>query len=405
MDRHRDRQRDRNNSRTPRPRWRGDGLRALRKWAGHILRGDGRDLSQFQLAEEIKASERAVRAWEADDRILIQPALIDNLDAFAERIGFFRNGGEDDMKRSTLLAGGAALVVSQLLPAPARAIDERYVTGLAEETTALESRYDTRHVVQLMDSAISHYQRCVSLLDHTSTHIAHRQLQVVAGATALLIGILAREAGLWAWSRQYTGAALDLAQEAGHGGLEARASSDLGFLYSPRLGDGAHADVRRYVAQAEHAHSLAQRFSPPAMRSFASLELGVAYAADGQRAQARGALSQAGSLLSGDGAADDLGARFVGTMDETRIMLSTGRGLLALGDVRPAIRYLEDGLRRDLPPLAAVNATIALAEGYARGGDRQREASMLARARAVSTRHGYVLGVQRIEALAAHPPS
>jgi hypothetical protein len=71
-----------------RPCWRGDELRALREWAGAHLRNDGRDLSQFQLAEQINASERAVRAWEANDTILIQPALIENLDAFAEQVGF-----------------------------------------------------------------------------------------------------------------------------------------------------------------------------------------------------------------------------------------------------------------------------------------------------------------------------
>jgi hypothetical protein len=175
----------------------------LREWAGAILRSDGRVLSQFQLAERINASERAVRAWEANDCILIQPALINSLDAFAEQVGFRRSvDGDDAMKRNAFVAGGKALVVARLLPAPSRAIDEGYVAGLADETSALEDRYSTGPIVQLMDSTVDHYHKCVSLLDHTSTHTAHRQLQVVAGATALLVGILARDAGLWAWSRQ-----------------------------------------------------------------------------------------------------------------------------------------------------------------------------------------------------------
>ncbi|MGH3926573.1 MAG: hypothetical protein ACRDTT_27555, partial [Pseudonocardiaceae bacterium] len=269
MDRNRERQTNGKNRRKPRPCWRGDELRALRGQAGAVLRDDGRVLSQFQLAEQIRASDRAVRTWEADDCILIQPTLIASLDAFAARVGFPRSGGKDDMNRGMFVAGGAALGMTRLLPAPSRAVDEAYVAGLADETTDLEGRYEHGHLVQVMDSSLGHYEKCVSLLDYTSTNVAHRQLQVVAGATALLVGILAREVGLWAWSRQYTVLARDLAREADYGGLEARAQSDLGFLYDPSLGDGSHADARRCLEHAEHAHSLAQRFSPPAMRSYA----------------------------------------------------------------------------------------------------------------------------------------
>ncbi|MGH8884914.1 MAG: hypothetical protein ACRDYX_07030 [Egibacteraceae bacterium] len=397
MDRHRDRQSDGKSHRKPRPCWRGDELRALREWAGASLRNDGRDLSQFQLAEHIEVSDRSVRTWEASDRILIQPTLVERLDAFAARVGFLRSGG-DHMKRITFVAGGMALGMSRLLPASGRAVDEVYVAGLADEATALEGRYSTGHPVQLMDSAVGHYERCVSLLDYTSANGAHRQLQVVAGTTALLVGILARDTGMWAWSRQYTSSARDLAEEAGHGGLEARAKSSLGILYSPLLGDGSHADVRRCVDEAEHAHRLAARFAPPAMRSFASAQLGVAYALDKQRVEARRALSQAGTLLSGDGAADDLGARFVGTMDETTVAVYTGRGLLALGDVRPAIRELEDALSSDLSPRHTVITMTELAGAYRHMGDRDREASLLAQAHAAATRHRYVLELQRLEA-------
>ncbi|MGH8904765.1 MAG: hypothetical protein ACRDYA_24555, partial [Egibacteraceae bacterium] len=398
MDRYRDRQGGGKNRRKPRPCWRGDELRALRGQAGAVLRDDGRVLSQFQLAEQIKASDRAVRTWEADDCILVQPALIENLDAFAARVGFRRTGTKDDMNRGMFVAGGAAFGMARLLPAPSRAVDEGYVAGLAGETTGLEARFDQADVVQLMDSAVGHYEKSVSLLDYTSTDGAHRQLQVVAGATALLVGILAREVGLWAWSRQYAGSALDLAVEAGDRGLEARAHSDLGFLYHPSLGDGAHADVRRCVEQAERAYRLAQRFSPPAMRSYASAQLGIAYAIDKQRVQARSALSQAGKDLGGDGAADDLGARFVGTMDETTVAWFTGEGLLALGDVEPAIRGLEDALSSAMPPRDVVDALAALAGAYRHTGDRPREASLLAQARAVATKHRYLRGLQRIEA-------
>ncbi|MGH8899663.1 MAG: hypothetical protein ACRDZ4_22200 [Egibacteraceae bacterium] len=400
MDRHRDRQNDGKSHRKPRPCWRGDELRALREWAGASLRNDGRDLSQFQLAEHIAVSDRSVRTWEASDRILIQPTLVERLDAFAMRVGFPRSGG-DHMKRITFVAGGMALGMNRLLPASGRAVDEVYVAGLADETTALEGRYEHGHVVQLMDSAVGHYEKCVSLLDYTSTNGAHRQLQVVAGATAGLVGILAREAGLWAWSRQYTSSARDLAQEADHGGLEARAQSDLGVLYHPFLGDGSHADVRRCVEEAERAQHLAQRFSPPAMRSWASAQLGLAYAVDKQRVEARRALSQAGKDLGGDGGADDLGARFVGAMDETTVAWLTGEGLLALGDMRPAVRSLEDALSSDLTlhaPRDAVQVMIALAGAYRHMGDRDREASLLAQAHAAATRHRYVLGLQRIEA-------
>lgn len=384
----------------PRPCWRGDELRALREHAGKALRDDGRHLSQFQLAEEIRASERVVRAWEANDQILISPALITSLNIFAERVGFRRSvDGGDDMRRSVFVAGGGSLVAAQLLPAPGRAIDEAYVAGLADEATSLEGRYSTGPIVQLMDSAAGHYHWCVSLLDHTRTHAAHQRLQVVAGATALLVGILARDVGLWAWSRRYTNTALDFAEEAEHGGLEARARSALGILYDPLLGDGAHADVRRFVEEAEGARSLAQRYSPPAMRSFASAELGLAYAAGGRRIETRKALSQAGKDLGGDGAVDDLGARFVGTMNETVIAVYTGRGLLALGDTRPAIRELEGALRGGLSPIHTVSTMIALSGAYKHTGDRQREASLLAQARAAAVRHRYLLGLQRIEVI------
>lgn len=89
-------------------------------------------------------------------------------------------------------------------------------------------------------------------------------------------------------------------------------------------------------------------------------------------------------------------------MDETRLAVYTGRGLLALGDVRPAIRLLEGALNRDLPPLAATGAMITLAGAYKHTGDRQREASLLAQARAAATRHRYLLGLQRIEAATHH---
>lgn len=404
MNRHRDRQGAGKNGRKPRPCWRGDELRALREWAGSRLRKDGRGLSQFQLAEQVKASERAVRAWEANDCILIQPVLIENLDAFAERVDFPQSfvSVEDDMKRSAFLSGGLALVAGRLLPAPSSTVDEQYVTSLADETTALEARYETGHAVQLMHSAISHYQTCVSLLDYTSTHGAHRQLQVVAGTTALLIGILARNTGLWAWSRQYTAQALDLAEEADHGGLMARASSDLGTLYYPLLGDGAHADARRCVAESERAHRLAERCSPPAVRAYASVSLGLAYAADGQRVEARRALSQASTLLGGDGAADGLGARFVGTMDETTLAVYTGEGLVALGDAQPAVRMLEDALSGNTSPFRAAGAMTRLAGAYTHLGDRLRAASLLAQARAIATRHGYGLLLQRIEAASQH---
>jgi hypothetical protein len=54
----------------------------------------------------------------------------------------------------------------------------------------------------------------------------------------------------------------------------------------------------------------------------------------------------------------------------------TGRGLLALGDMRPAIRSLEDALNSNLSPLAAVGAMITLAGAYKHLGDQQREASL-----------------------------
>jgi hypothetical protein len=134
------------------------------------------------------------------------------------------------------------------------------------------------------------------------------------------------------------------------------------------------------------------------MRSFASAELGLAYAADGQRLQARKAPSQADKLLGGDGGADDLGARFVGTMNEITITLYTGEGLVALGDARPAIRELETALTTTMPSRHSVRAMIALAGAYKHLGDRQREASLLAQARTVATRHRYLLELQRIEA-------
>ncbi|MGH8903472.1 MAG: hypothetical protein ACRDYA_17810 [Egibacteraceae bacterium] len=306
------------------------------------------------------------------------------------------------MNRGMFVAGGAALGMARLLPVSGRAVDEGYVAGLADQTTDLEGRYEHGHLVQVMDSAGSH-ERCVSLLDYMSTSAAHRQLQVVAGATALLVGILAREVGLWAWSRQYTVLARDLAKEADCGGLEARAQSDLGTLYDPLIGDGSHADVRRYVDQAERAHSLAQRFSPPAMRSYASADLGLAYAVDKRRVEGRRALSQAAKDLGGDGAADDLGARFVGTMDETRLAVFVGTGLLALGDAKPAIRELEGALSSGLPPRSVVNAMTTLAGAYRHTGDRQREASLLAQARGLATRHRYLRGLQRIDAASQQP--
>lgn len=51
------------------------------------------------------------------------------------------------------------------------------MAGLADEAAALEGRYSTGLIVQLMDSAAGHYHRCLSLLDHTRTHTAHQHLQ------------------------------------------------------------------------------------------------------------------------------------------------------------------------------------------------------------------------------------
>ncbi|MGH8899665.1 MAG: hypothetical protein ACRDZ4_22210 [Egibacteraceae bacterium] len=85
-------------------------------------------------------------------------------------------------------------------------------------------------------------------------------------------------------------------------------------------------------------------------------------------------------------------------MDETTIALYTGRGLLALGDVRPAVRSLEDALSSESSPRLTVITMTALAGAYRHIGDRDREASLLAQAHAVATRHRYVLELQRIEA-------
>jgi tetratricopeptide (TPR) repeat protein len=181
-------------------------------------------------------------------------------------------------------------------------------------------------------------------------------------------------------------------------GLQARASSDLGVLYSPLLGGGSHADVRRCVEEAERAYRLAQRFSPPAMRSWAAAQLALAYAVNGQRVEAHKGLSQAGKHLDGDGGEDSLGDRFVGTMDEVILALFEGEGLLALGEAQPAIQRLKEALNSNPSQWATVSAMTTLAEAYTHVGDRQQGMSLLAQARAIATAHDYVLELQRIDA-------
>lgn len=208
----------------------------MRDWSSDRIRVvmELLDLRPASLAAELKVTARAVTYWLDGDR---KPTSADVLAGLGrlERRAVARLATlypeVDPMKRNHLLKAlaGAPFAWSglpALTTSAVRRVDERYIALLEGFTTSFESAYALATPGELVDAVLGHHRTLMRLLDHTATHDAHRRLQVVTGKTALLVGMLARDGGAWSWSKHYTNEALDLALEAGHGGLEAGAAGE-----------------------------------------------------------------------------------------------------------------------------------------------------------------------------------
>ncbi|MGH8900022.1 MAG: hypothetical protein ACRDZ4_24060, partial [Egibacteraceae bacterium] len=120
-----------------------------------------------------------------------------------------------------------------------------------------EAAYALASPSELADPVLAHYEGLMRLLDRTASAPVHRRLQVVTGKTSALTALLARDGGLWSWSKHYTNPGIG-PRVGGHGGLEAGALGDLAYLLSPDFGDGSRADVERSLVLRQQASAVAK---------------------------------------------------------------------------------------------------------------------------------------------------
>ncbi|MGH8900248.1 MAG: hypothetical protein ACRDYA_00840 [Egibacteraceae bacterium] len=357
------------------------------------------------LAGELGVSPRAVTYWLSGQRKPTSAHVLAGL-ARLEREAVARLAQtyqeDDPMKRDAVvkamvgapfaLAGRPNLSSAGRL----RRVDEPYVALMEDVSASFESAYAFATPSELVETVLGHYQSLMRLLDHPASDAVHRRLQVGTGKTGLLVAILARNGGAWSWSKHYTNQALDLAWEAGHGGLEACALGDLGILLRPGVGDGSRADVKRSLSYAQQAHAVAERWSPPAIRSWSAMQLAHAQTAARNGHAALSAQEQAGRLLSGDGGDDDFGGRFTGVWNEAALQQSTGGCYVRLGRVDEAEPLLRHALDGDLAPRNRVLALTDLASLYVLRKEPEQACVVLARAYVEAVRAEYWMGVQGI---------
>jgi hypothetical protein len=366
--------------RPPRRRWLGDELRALRLWA---------DFSQFGLAEEIGASERAVREWERRDSIRIQSYYLDRLDELAEREGL-------PVERRTMLAGGAAIVTRLMLPNTQPRVDERYLTRLSEMTNALGGAFEAAPSGQQLQSAKAHLDLLLGLLDGAISQDVERRLRVLAGRTATVVGLFARDLGQVQRGRLCAEQAVSLARAGRSKGLEALALADLSYLYSPLW--VVNSDARLCKEHAEAAFAATNASTPAAARSFVAMGLAEACAVRKDDQQMMRALEAAGQALSGPATSEDPGAVYFGTWNEAIVQRLAGYCYVLAGRIGEGEVLLRNGLTNGSinndRQLAHTQTVLATALALQKRPDEA--CAMLTSAYEAARRDGYALGVQQI---------
>jgi DNA-binding XRE family transcriptional regulator len=363
-----------------RRQWRGDELRALRQWL---------DLSQFDLAETIGVSERSVREWEHRDTIRIQSHYVEKLDELAEREGF-------SVERREVLAGGTAVVTRLVLPDARPRVDERYLARLIHITNALGGAHEPARSGDQLESAEAHLKSLLRLLDGAVSEDIERRLQVLAGRTALILLMFARDLGQVQRARLCAEQAMSLARAGGSKGLEALALADLSDLYSPLWVPNGDARLRKEHAKAALAATGAS--TPAATRSYAAIVLAEACAEGKDDLGMRQALEIADQALSNPTTSEDPGAQYFGTWDEAVVQRFAGRCSVLAGRAAEGEMLLRDALAngsiRNDRQLAGTLAPLASALALQQRPDEA--SAMLANAYEASRRDGFALGMQHI---------
>jgi hypothetical protein len=380
MTRPRDRQQIR--QRPPRRRWLGDELRALRLWA---------DLSQFGLAEKIGASERAVREWERRDAIRIQSYYLDRLDELAEREGF-------PVERREVLAGGAALVTRFVLlnPNTQPRVDERYLARLSEMTNALGGALKAAPSGRQIESAKAHLDLLLGLLDGAVSEDVEHRLQVLAGKTAAVMGLLVVDLGQIQRGRLCAEQAVSLARAGQSKGLEALALADMSRLHNPaRVPNG---DPRQSLEHAEAAFAAMSPSTPAAARSFVAMGLAEALAAAKDDQGMMRALEVTVQALSGPAMSEDPGAGYFGTWNEAVVQRLAGRCYVLAGRVIEGEALLREALTNGSihndRQLTRTQTHLATALALQKRPDEA--CATLISAHEAVRRDGYALGMQHI---------
>ncbi|MGH8895991.1 MAG: helix-turn-helix domain-containing protein [Egibacteraceae bacterium] len=369
-----------------RKRWLVAELRALRLWV---------DLSQFDLAEEIGVSDRSVREWERRDSIRIQPRYLAKLDELAEREGF-------PVDRREVLAGGTAVVTRLVLPTARPRVDERYLARLTQITNALGGAHEAARSGDQLESAEAHLKSLLSLLDGAVSDDVERRLHVLAGRTALVLGLFARDLGQVQRGRLCAEQAVSLARRGGSKGLEALALADLTYLHSPLW--VPNGDARLSVEHAEAALAATGTSTPAATRSYVATGLAEACAVGKDDPGMRRALEVAVRALSGPATSEDPGARYFGIWNEAVVNRLAGRCCVLAGRTAEGEVLLRDALAngwiQNDRQLARTQANLGSALALQQRPDEA--CAELASAHEAARRDGYALGMHYITTARRH---